>query len=420
MDPFVLREARVLDARGGFTDPVDVVVRDGRIAAVEPHARATAGEVSFDCSSLWLLPGVFDCHVHVCSSSIDAMELMRTPITQWTLESAQNLRHTLEGGVTSLRDACGADAGIRESVERGFIPGPRLQISTMALCQTGGHVDGFLPGPGTEMFTDFLIPDLPGRPPYLVDGVDEMRKVVRQVLRAGADWIKLCTTGGIMSPHDEPDWPELTFEEVAIAVFEARRKGKGVMTHSFGGEGLDVAIEAGVRSIEHGTLLSEEQARRMAERGTYLVPTLAILRDVVAWARDGHGSPYAIRKALDFDRHYGHAVAIARDAGVPIAMGTDYIERRQHGRNLEEILLLHRAGLTVEEALLAATRNGAELCGVADRLGRLAPGYVFDAVVLDQDPGDLSLFADPGAVTGVFKDGVPVVPHPRLAEAVPA
>lgn len=133
MDAFVLRQARVLDESGGFTDPVDVVVRDGRIEAVEADARADGIDMSVDCADLWLLPGVFDCHVHVCLSSIDAMELMRTPVTQWALESAQNLRRTLEGGVTSVRDACGADAGVRASVERGFVPGPRLQISVVAL-----------------------------------------------------------------------------------------------------------------------------------------------------------------------------------------------------------------------------------------------------------------------------------------------
>jgi imidazolonepropionase-like amidohydrolase len=124
---------------------------------------------------------------------------------------------------------------------------------------------------------------------------------------------------------------------------------------------------------------------------------------------------YAIRKALDLKPRLGSAVRIAREAGVKIAMGTDYVERNQHGRNLEEILLMHQAGLTPAEALLAATSTGAELCGVDDRLGRIAPGYVFDAIVLDRDPSDLTMFAEPGSVTGVFKGGVPAVAHPRLA-----
>ena len=304
---------------------------------------------------------------------------------------------------------------MREALERGFTPGPRLQVAVVALSQTGGHVDGFLPGPGFEISADYVMPDYPGRPPYRVDGIDDMRRTVREVLRAGADWLKLCTTGGVLSAHDEGDVPEFTPEEIEVAVYEAGRKGKGVMVHAFGGEGIDNAVRAGVRSVEHRIFLTEEQAALMAEKGCFLVPTLAILRDIIRWADAGLVPPYAVRKALALKPRLGRAVRIAREAGVKIAMGTDYVERGQHGRNLEEILLMHEAGMTPAEALLAATAGGAELCGVHDRLGRIAPGCIFDAIVLDRDPSDLTIFAEPGSVTGVFKGGTPAVPHPRLA-----
>jgi imidazolonepropionase-like amidohydrolase len=414
MSAFVLREANVLDGSGEFSGPHDIGVVDG--AVVEVGANISLPDaVSIDFSDLFVMPGVFDCHLHIAASSLDAMELMRTPITQWTLEAGRHMRRTLEGGVTFVRDAAGADAGMREAVERGFTPGPRLQVAVVALSQTGGHVDGFLPGPGFEISADYVMPDYPGRPPYLVDGVEGMRRTVREVLRAGADWIKLCTTGGVLSAHDEGDVAEFTIEEIEVAVFEGARKRKGVMVHAFGGDGIDNAVRAGVRSVEHGIFLTEEQAAMMAERGCYLVPTLAILRDVIAWAEAGLVPEYAVRKALDLKPRIGSAVRIAREAGVKIALGTDYVERSQHGRNLEEILLLHQAGLTSAEVLLAATSTGAELCGVDDRLGRIAPGYVFDAIVLDRDPSDLTIFAEPGSVTGVFKAGVPAVVHPRLA-----
>ncbi|HEY1365868.1 MAG TPA: amidohydrolase family protein [Gaiellaceae bacterium] len=411
---FVLHGANVLDRAGEFSGPHDIGVVDGTVAEVGANV-SLPDAVSIDFSDLFVTPGVFDCHLHIAASSLDAMELMRTPITQWTLEAGQNIRRTLEGGVTFVRDAAGADAGMREAVERGFTPGPRLQVAVVALSQTGGHVDGFLPGPGFEISADYVMPDYPGRPPYLVDGIEGMRRTVREVLRSGADWIKLCTTGGVLSAHDEGDVAEFTIEEIEVAVFEGARKRKGVMVHAFGGEGIDNAVRAGVRSVEHGIFLTEEQAALMAERGCYLVPTLAILRDVIAWAEAGLVPDYAIRKALDLKPRLGSAVRIAREAGVKIAMGTDYVERSQHGRNLEEILLMHQAGLTPAEALLAATSTGAELCGVDDRLGRIAPGYVFDAIVLDRDPSDLTMFAEPGSVTGVFKGGVPAVAHPRLA-----
>jgi imidazolonepropionase-like amidohydrolase len=416
---FVLRNATVLDESGGFTGPVDIAVAGGRVAAVEPNADLDDA-TSIDFDGLWVMPGVFDCHDHVTLSSIEAIELLRTPVTQWALETASNLRRTLEGGVTFVRDACGADAGMREAVARDFVPGPRLQISVVALSQTGGHLDGFLPGPGAEITADYVIPDYPGRPPYLVDGVDDMRRAVRTVLRSGADWIKLCTTGGILSAHDEAEVAQFTLEEIQVAVFEAERRGKGVMVHAFGGDGLDNAVAAGVRSIEHGVFLTDEQAARMAAAGCWLVPTLAILRDVILWAEAGMLPPYAERKGLELKERIGSAVAIAREHGVPIALGTDYVSCEQHGRNLEEITLMHEAGLSVEEALLAATTRGAELCGVADDFGRIAPGYVFDAIVLDEDPGDLALFAQGGCVKGVFKNGAPVLAHPRIAEVAPA
>jgi imidazolonepropionase-like amidohydrolase len=412
-DGFVLREVAVLDESGGFENGIDVLVEDGVIAAVGPRLHA-GDAVSYDCSGLWLLPGVVDCHSHLAVSSLDPLERLRTPVTQWALEAARNARRILECGVTTLRDPGGADAGIRDAIAAGYVPGPRLQVAVVTLCQTGGHADGYLPGAAVECSADYVA-GFPGRPPYLVDGPDEMRKVVRQVLRAGADWIKLCTTGGVVSPHDDGEIPELTAEEIAVAVFEAGRKGKGVMSHAFGGEGLDNAVRAGVRSIEHGIFLTEEQAALMASKGCTLVPTLYVVREVIGWAEQGGVLPeYAERKALALRDTIGNAVEVARAHGVRIALGSDFIRRELHGRNLAEIPLLHEAGLTVEETLLAATWNGAGLLGIADRVGRIAPGYVFDAILLDAEPSDLSAFGRPGAVTGVFKEGHAALPHPRL------
>lgn len=409
-EQYVLREANVLDAGGSFSGPLDVRVESGRITDVGKSLPARDAP-SFDFSGLWLLPGVFDCHDHIAFSTVDMAEVLATPISRWSLETAQNARLTLEAGVTFVRDLCGADRGLRDGIAAGFVPGPRLQISVVLICQTGGHGDGFLAGAGLE---SSLTPAYPGRPPYTVDGPEEMRHVVRSVLRAGADWIKLATTGGLVSDHDQPLIAELTPEEIAVAVFEASRKGKHVAVHAYGGEGLTNAVQAGVRSVEHGGFLTEEQAAAMAAAGCYLVPTLSAMRDTLRWAEEGALTPTQCKKILDFNLDIGHCVQVAKEYGVKLASGTDYISRAQHGKNLEELQLMHHAGLTVEEALLAATAGGAELCGLDGELGRLAEGYVFDAIVLDADPGDLSCFAEPGAVSGVFQRGVPVLRHPRL------
>jgi imidazolonepropionase-like amidohydrolase len=413
--PFVLRGGMVLDEGGGFMGPLDVLVEGSRVAAVGNDLRVDEAH-SLDCSGLWLIPGVFDCHDHVSFSSLNATECLSTPVTQWALEAARNARATLEAGVTFVRDLAGADAGIRDAVARGYAAGPTLQVAVVLIAQTGGHGDGFFRGAGLEATPGYLSPDYPGRPPFLVDGVESMRHVVRAVLRAGADWIKLATTGGLVSEHDRPLVPELTREEIEVAVFEAARKGKAVAAHAYGGEGLENAVRAGVRSIEHGGFLTEEQAALMAQRGCWLVPTLAAMRDTLRWAEEGVLTPAQCQKILDFGLNLGAAVRIAKEHGVRLAVGTDYISREQHGKNLEEISLMRQAGLTPEEALLAATAGGAELCGVASDYGRIAPGRVFDAIVLDDDPGDLSCFERRGVATGVFKSGVPVVAHPRFEE----
>ena len=415
-ESFVLREAQVFDESGSFDGRTDVWIVDGRIAAVGADLRAH-GAMSFDFSGLWVMPGVFDCHDHVAFSTVEMGEVLRTPVTHWVLEAARNARLTLEAGVTFVRDLCGADRGLRDGIAAGFVPGPLLQISVVLICQTGGHGDAYLGGAGIE---STLTPDYPGRPPYVVDGPESMRHAVRAVLRAGADWIKLATTGGLVSEHDQPLVAELTPEEIAVAVFEAGRKRKHVSAHAYGGEGLTNAVEAGVRSVEHGGFLTEEQAKLMAARQCFLVPTLSAMRDCLRWANEGVLTPIQCQKILDFGLDLGECVRIARAYGVPLACGTDYISRSQHGRNLEELVLMREAGLTVEETLLAATVGGARLCGVDNVYGRIAPDYMFDAVVLDEDPGDLRAFASPGSVSGVFQAGRAVVPHRRLLETAQA
>ena len=264
----MLRNATVLDEGGGFTGPIDLLALDGSVAARGARLDAPPdGVPTVDFSGLWVMPGVFDCHTHITASATAEAELLRTPMSRQVLETAQNLRRTLEGGVTFIRDGAGADAGIRDSVEAGYVEGPGMQVCINILSQTGGHGDRFLEGPGVDWD---LVLQWPGRPPNVVDGVDEVRRVVRQLIRAGADWIKVCTSGGIVGTAREAgDLPEFTFDEVAVAVTEARKKRRGVMCHAHGGPGLTEAVEAGVTSIEHGLLLTEAQAAAMA-RGRLL------------------------------------------------------------------------------------------------------------------------------------------------------
>jgi len=407
---------RSLDLGGGFTGPVDVSVLDGRVAAVGRSLRPDRDQPRLDGRGLWLLPGIVDCHLHAGVATFDQLELLRTPLSRRVLETAHTLRRTLTAGVTFVRDAGAADAGIRDAVAAGLVPGPEMKVSVVALGTTGGHGDGFLAGPGTESPVDYMLPDYPGRPPYLADGPAELRAAVRKLVRSGADWIKILATGGVLSAGGDGEFAaELGEDEISAAVSEATSRGRPVMVHALGGPALRQAVEAGARSIEHGVFLTEADAALMAARGCALVPTLVIYDKLDGMARAGQLTGNRADRARAVGERLGEAVAVARDAGVPIALGSDFAHRDDHGRNLAEISLLHRAGLSVEEALLAATANGAELCGVGSRLGRIAPGYEFDAILLDESPDDPAVFARPGCVTGVFQRGVQVVPHPRLA-----
>jgi imidazolonepropionase-like amidohydrolase len=280
------------------------------------------------------------------------------------------------------------------------------------LGQTGGHGDGFIPSTGTEAVGGFLTPDFHGRPPYLVDGEDDVRLTVRKLLRSGVDWVKICTTGGLLSSGlDHPRKPEMTDLEIETAVFEAGRAGVPVAAHAYGGSGIDSAVAAGVRSIEHGIFLTEEQAVGMAESGCWLVPTLSVFYELEELGRNGLVSQSVADRVAEIMPAVGEAIAIAKAAGVRLALGTDLVEQ---GPNLNEIRLMRDSGLTEGEALLAATSGGAELCGVTDR-GRIEAGMVFDAIILDRDPSDLEVFGTDRPVTGVFQNGIAVLRHERLS-----
>ncbi len=404
-----LRQVFVLNESGEFDGPVDLALRGGRIEAIGHDLSGSDGVDSDEFAGCWVMPGMFDCHAHLSCFADDMLGYMQTPVTRWTLEMAANARRLLEMGVTFVRDPGGADAGVRDGIAAGLVAGPTLQVAVSCLSQTGGHSDGYLPGPGLEIDGGFLHSSYPSRPPNVADGIDGVRLAVRKITRAGADWVKLCTTGGLLSGTDHPEQAEFSPEEVAVAVAEATGRRKPVMAHAYGGPGLTTAVRAGVRSIEHGLWLTESQAAEMAEKGCWLVPTLAVMYELGEGADKGAFDDYITAKIREIQPVLGEAVAIARAAGVRIALGTDLITQRA---NLQEILLVQRSGLSVPEALLAATKEGAELCGVGDRLGSLKPGYEADFIVLDADPSDLEVFAGESPAAAVYQRGKLVCRRP--------
>lgn len=397
---------RVFDGTGADPARADVLVEDGRIVDV---GTGLDGDDVVDCQGATLLPGLFDCHVHVTVSDIGLLPRVQQPFSYQFYAAARNLASTLALGITTVRDAGGADLGIKQAVEDGLISGPRLKIAVSMISPTGGHGDGWTV---SGHCVPLSVPH-PGRPATIADGPDEMRRVAREVLRAGADVLKVCTTGGVLSPRDDPRHSQFTPAELDVLVTEARMQGREVMAHAQGSEGVKNAIRAGIRSIEHGIYLDDEAIELMLANGTWLVPTLIAPVAVLRAAAAGASLPAAVvRKAEEVIVVHTESVRKAVAAGVRIAMGTDS-GVGPHGTNLEELPLMAACGMTPGQVLAATTSSAADLLGVGDELGRLVPGHRADVVVVDGDGYDLAGLA--GHVREVWQDGILVVDNGKPA-----
>jgi imidazolonepropionase-like amidohydrolase len=399
MTRLVLRGAQVFDGTGSAPAAADIAIEGDTIVDV---GSGLDGDEAVDLGGATILPGLFDCHVHVAVSHIDVTRIIHTPISIRILETARNMETTLRAGITSVRDAGGADLGIREAQKSGLITGPRIQVSISMLSQTGGHGDDWLPS------GDFvtLYGHLPGLVDTVIDGPDEMRKTVRSLIRNGADVIKVATSGGVLSPSDDPRHAHFRPAELDVLVEEATAAGRFVMAHAQGADGIKNAVRAGIRSIEHGIYLDDEAIDLMLQRGTWLVATLVAPLGVLEAADAGVPFPPAvIDKARSVVDTHAASFRKAVEAGVRIAMGTD-TGVTPHGRNLRELGLMAKHGMSPLAVLEATTRSAARLLGVDERLGTIEPGKLADLTVVRGDVTDLEGL--PGSIDGVWQAGVRV------------
>lgn len=424
--PSAVSGVRVLDSRGGFTPPSRIEWAAGRVTAVssepaagQPAAARQRGDV--DGTGLWLIPGLVDAHVHAAWHAFDAADRDLPDAPATLRATTEGLAKTLAAGITSVRDAGGLSSDTLARIPAGSRP--RVQLSVRMLDRAAADAAG---------------------------GLD---RAVDAVLAEGARWVKLVATAGVAAPAGAGLDPVFTRAEVRAAVRRAERAGAGVMVHAWGGAAVDDAIAAGATSIEHGIFLTTAQATAAAEAGLTLVPTLRIYHLVQRMIAAG-SLPAAFRARVDEAvGAHPHAVLRARDAGLPIAIGTDSGTPDQHGTARLEFDELVAAGLSAAEALLAATRNGAALLARVDRDrgttgagsrvdqdrgptgagsrvdpdrgptevssptgtesqpahaldGTLAPGAVADAVLLRRDPREPGALSDPTAVVSVLRDGV--------------
>jgi imidazolonepropionase-like amidohydrolase len=370
---------------------VSLRIEGERIAWIGPDERAPAGapdEVVVDADGRWLVPGLIDLHVHLTfdPAEPDLRQLLTVrPVPELALMGAGHARVMLEAGFTSARD-CGAfgwaNVALKRAIDAGWVPGPRLQTVGGVLTVLGGHFD---PSYRAEVVVPAGV---------LVDGPDGARRAVRQEVKQGADWIKLLVTGGVMTgttPLGRSLWDEA---ELRAAVGAARRLGRKVAAHCHGAEGMIAAAEAGVDTVEHGTMGDAAAAAAMARHGTILVPTMTAVAAVVRGAREGRLPPAVADQALRIERSHGEAFRTALEAGVRIAFGTDTgVPGTVFGENAQELGHLVANGLTPEQALLAATREAATVLGREADLGTLEPGKLADCLLVGADP-----LADAGAL----------------------
>ena len=406
MPRIVFSGARIFDGTGADPYRADVAIEDERIVAVGP---GLDGDAVVDLTDKTLLPGFFDTHTHVTLSHADLWRLVQRPFSYQFYEAARNLERTLAIGITTVRDAGGADLGIQQAIKDGLIAGPRTQISLAMLSQTGGHADDWMP---SGSFLEFFGPH-PGRPSGIVDGPDEMRRKVRELVRAGADVIKVATSGGVLSTRDDPRHAHFRPAELEVLVEEATAAGIFVMAHAQGADGIKNAVRAGIRSIEHGIFLDDEGIELMLQRGTWLVPTLVAPQGVIAAVEAGAQLPPAVvEKALAVVEIHKTAFARAVQAGVRVAMGTDS-GVTPHGQNLRELELMAAGGMSPAAVLEATTRSAAELMGLEHDLGTIEPGKLADLVVIDGDPYAFADLAE--RVEGVWQAGRQVAGEPFAA-----
>lgn len=382
--PIVLKAAHLFDAVSGqLLDHGMVIVEGSKIQAVGSELRVPENAQIVDLGDATLMPGFVDAHVHLSSQSSPNWYqdwfygVMRFPAEQ-ALYGAHYAKLTLEAGVTTVRDLGSTDyvsLGLRNAINAGMIPGPRMLVANYAIGSTGGHADQD-PVPPQRIA-------VAGPVMGVCNGPEECRAAVRYQIKYGADVIKFMPSGGVLSLSDPVDNPQLTQEEMNAIVSEAHNWGRKVAAHCHGDRAAKMALAAGVDSIEHGTFLQDDTLQEMKRRHVYLVPTLF----AGVWVGEHLDEfPPAIAAkaraaAAQAQQMFQHAVKI----GVPIAMGTDAAVE-PHGLNAREFALMTKNGFSAAQALMAGTAHGAALLGLADETGTLAPGKFADIVAVPGDP----------------------------------
>lgn len=408
MVDLLLHDGTLIDGTGAEPrSHISVLIQDGYIRKVGPvgtMARSADASV-IDLGGMTLLPGLTDAHVHLGWVGTSGIDLPSSDpdggsLAVYAIHVIENINIALQEGFTTVRDAGGLDPAFADVVAGELIKGPRILPSASFISQTGGHGD-------QRSRNDDSIPrPIPGllALPCLSDGVDSMRAAVRKQFRMGATQIKLMASGGVMSPNDELESLQFTVEEMAAAVYEARATGKYVMAHCHSSASIDNALMAGVRSIEHASLLEERTANQMAKQGAFMVPTL-LIGERLSQGTEAQGvNEFSKQKLSGLRAQVPISVELAAQTGVSIASGSDLLWPHQSGRGEQLAFLADIIGPMA--AIVSATRTNAQLFGLDDRIGTVEEGKEADLIAVAGDPlADIRLLRDSSNVRLVLKGG---------------
>jgi len=375
----VIHAGHLLDVKSGqMLANQQIVIEGDKIVSVGPTGAAPAGAQVIDLPNATVLPGLIDAHTHLTGDPKNfGYESLGISTPREALIGAKNAKITLEAGFTTVRNVGAggfSDVALRDAINAGDVPGPHMMVSGPPLGITGGHCDENLLAPEFHYSADGV-----------ADGIDAVQHRVRENIKYGADVIKICATGGVMSKGDDPNASQYTLEEMKAIVADAHRLGRKVAAHAHGAQGVSWASEAGVDSVEHGHLMDENSIATLKKNGTYLVPTLYLTE---WWAEnmDRMNAPDYLKTKMKMVSQSSEKIAQkAIAAGVKIGLGTDAAVY-PHGLNAHELAVYVKLGMTPIQAIRTATVNDADLLGWSDKVGSIEPNKWADIIAVDGDP----------------------------------